>query len=146
MATLAELLAARPPRHIAGRRHLGQQLVDAARLFRLGAKHPLAKIAVLGLGHNELSLGRGEFLPELGDLTVVPQLHPLQALHRLAVQGSILTRLQLQLDVLAPGDADEFAVERLGAGALLCTTWVGGTGTGTGFQHGPRDFGVHSNR
>jgi hypothetical protein len=90
---------------------------------------------------NELSLDRGELVPELGNLMVVAQLHPLLAPDRLGMHGSIATRLQPQLNVLAPGDADELAVERLGAGALLYTAWVGGaTGTGIRFEPGLRDF------
>jgi len=131
MATLATLLTARATRNVAGLRHLGHQRVDAARLFRLGAKHPLTKIAVLGLSKNELSLDRGEFLPELGNLMVVSQLRPFLALNGLDVQRSILAGLQLQFDVLAPGDADELEVERLAADALLCTAWVGCTGWST---------------
>ena len=44
-------------------------------------------------------------------------LQPLQALHGPCMQGAILTRLELQLDVFAAADADEFNVERLRGGA-----------------------------
>ena len=55
-----------------------------------------------------------------------------------------MTRLQPQLDVLAPRDADELAVEWLGAGALLGTGWVGTTGIR--FELGPWDLRVRANR
>ena len=118
VAASAALLASRAAWGIVRPHHVGHQRVDAARLLGLGAEDALAKVAVLGLGQSEFGVNRGKLLAHLGHLVVVTLLQSLQALHGPCMQGAILTRLELQLDVFAAADADKLKVEELRGGAL----------------------------
>jgi hypothetical protein len=118
VAASAWLLASGAAWGIVRPHHVGHQRVDAARLLSLGAEDALAKVTVLGLCQGEFGVNRGKLLTQLGHLAVVTLLQPRQALHGPCMQGAILTRLELQLDVFAAADADEFKVEGLRGGAL----------------------------
>ena len=118
MPASAWLLAAGAAWGIVRPHHVGHQRIDAARLLGLGAEDALAKVAVLGLRLGEFGVNRGKLLAHLGHLVVVTLLQPLQARHGPYMQATILTRLQLQLDVFAAADADELKVEGLRGGAL----------------------------
>ena len=63
----------------------------------------------MGLGQGKFGVNRGKLLAHLGQLAVVTLLQPLQALHGPCMERTILTRLELQLDVFAAADADKSA-------------------------------------
>ncbi|MBL0087516.1 MAG: hypothetical protein IPP44_12810 [Ideonella sp.] len=90
------------------------QTRDRARLLRLLAEHPLAKIADLGKRRLQFALQAvlaSSGLLEFEPVTLVDQFKPLNSP---SVQRLVLLGLHHQLDMLALGQRDLFKVEWLG--------------------------------